>query len=1193
MTTYSVLPSIPLDPRNESELVIAAAQKIYEASNGRLNNFSPSSPTLTLIEGQAYAGAELLYYANQLPEAIILEWLSQLLGIQRRLGTPSKSTLEVNIAPHSNTWILKAGFIIRSNTSITGEEEVIFTTDSDLIIPPNESQGFVSITSINVGSSNNLDADIITEFEESLAFLRSVRNIEPATGGADEEDLTEVKQRAFSYIRRRNPVSKQDWIEYVTNLLGAGSIVLVKNRRPEIERQNEDSLTSANHVTFFMLGPNKAVLSNAQLSAVKAKIDSHLPLNVQAHVYNINTQNVDIFLTVSYNPATRGSSLKTFSEEIYKSFTEYLSPNNYFDMGEPIQIWDLITLFSKDYAYVSPNIEDLTCYSAPQNLSIIGQWKEWKTGEIYLEDELISSGGLFYRVVQNFDPTGLDPIDQVNDGVLQFNRVKNWLDFPHRLNDIVVESGNYYLILDNISGTDLTISNNITAGRVSAAKTPITWTAGTLLAANDFVYSKDEAGNVIANEMYLVKQALTVVNTGTIADAESSGFITQITPAALVQGGSYTAGEYVYLTNILASFDYYKVLNDFTYENLSSPFQEIYNGNLAKVIVHTTTPSTFRGRKYKARFQTREFLEFTDNNIYQAGVDFTPDDSTIVEMIADRRLYQTEYSTDPDHGSIATFEAVGFNGGYKIELNDETISTPNIDETITNGNGESVVLQLDLDRGRFVIGGLSIVSPGANYAPGDLITIPAKIDLDYELDRPIYLQVDTVDGTGGIIGLVETSFQSSSITYLRRWSIALELVSYSIDTEGTGGKLRCDAVFTDPYSYRGYLNNFTIENAGDGYVPEELLYVDFEAEPLLTYLTNITNGPIQIRVETIVANFPFTYRKFYKIEEDNIVEYKNLHYRATKNFSPVIEGGDFYLSSGTLELIKSPTQAQKDSAIGLFESPIINNIPTPLLSLTGLVTFDNKAAIYSTTTNAFDGNNGTFWGSRELGNAVSNNSYIGVDLGFNAFITSINFTNTTSVNPLEPTTASFDVQFSVKGPGGPWVTIGTGTNSEAVQTFDDLNIQARYWRFIANGEQVPHAEQQWRIANIEFSGDVNNKLERYEDIALYTDNNTTAFYRVMRTFTPPSNTEPREYELSGKLLKVVNKYENEQYILPRSDFSGLDPGWMWIKFHPHDQPKQITTYVIENKIGSNLVYSIEPGNSSGPIIDYKDGTFTL
>ncbi|MDX1371016.1 MAG: baseplate J/gp47 family protein, partial [Nitrososphaeraceae archaeon] len=1188
-----VLPNVPLDPRNEADLVIAAAQKIYEASNGRLNNFSPSSPTMALIEGQAYAGAELLYYANQLPEAIILEWLSQLLGIQRRLGTPSKSTLEVNIAPHADTWILKAGFIVRSNTSITGEEEVLFTTDSDLIIPPQQSQGFVNITSINVGSDTNLDTEVITEFEESLAFLRSVRNITPATGGTDEEDLTEVKQRAFSYIRRRNPVSKQDWIDYVTGLLGTGSIVLVKNRRPEIERQNDDALTSANHVSFFMLGPNKEVLSNAQLSAVKEKIDSHLPLNVQAHVYNINTQNVDIYLTVSYNPARRGSSLKTFSEEIYNSFIDYLSPNNYFDMGEPIQIWDLITLFSKDYAYVSPNIESLTCYSAPQNLSIIGQWKDWKTGEIYLEDELISSGGLFYRVVQNFDPTGTDPIDQVNDGILQFNRVKDWLDFPHRLNDIVIESGNYYLILDNIAGTDPIIGNNITAGKVSAAKTPVTWTAGIDLVAGDFVYSKDEGDNIITNEMYLVKQAVTVINTGTIASAESSGFITQITPVALVQGSSYTTGEYVYLTNVLGSFDYYKVLNDFTYNTLSSPFQEIYNGNLIKVIVHTTTPSTFRGRKYKARFRTREYLELTDNGIYQVGIDFTPDDSTIVQMIADRRLYQTEYSTNPDKGSIATFNPINFGGGYSIELNDETITTANIDDIVTDGSGESVVLSLDLNRGRFEIGGLNILSPGADYAPGDLITIPARLNADMELDRPIYLEVDTIDVNGGITGLIETEFQEASITYLRRWGLVVDVISYSIDSQGTGAQFRCDAVFDGPYSYRGFLNNITISDSGDGYAPDELLYIDFDSEPLLTYITNLTDSDLQIRINTIVANLPFTYRKFYKIEKGDIVNYNDFYYTAVKNFTPVINGGDFYINNETLVLLESPTQAQKDSSIGLFDTPIVNNIPTPLLSLPGLVTFDNKAAIYSTTTNAFDGNNGTFWGSRELGSAVTDTSYIGVDLGFNAYITSINFTNATSVNPLNPTTASFDIQFSVKGPDGPWITIATGTNSESVQSFTELDIQARYWRFIANGANVPDVEQQWRIANIELFGDINNEVERYEDIILYTDNNTTAFYRAMKTFTPPNNTEPREYELNSQLLKVVNKYENEQYILPRNDFSGLDPGWMYLKFHPHGQPEQITTYVIENKIGSNLVYSIEPGNSSGPIVDYKNGTFAL
>ncbi|MDX1371630.1 MAG: baseplate J/gp47 family protein, partial [Nitrososphaeraceae archaeon] len=836
---------------------------------------------------------------------------------------------------HGSPWVLKAGFIVRSNTSITGEEEVLFTTDEDLIIPAQETQGFVNITSINVGSDQNLDTDVITEFEESLAFLRSVRNISPATGGTDEEDLTLVKQRAFSYIRRRNPVSKQDWIDYITNLLGVGSIVLVKNRRPEVERQINDALVNANHVTFFVLGPNSSVLSTAQLAAVQSKIDSHLPVNVQAHVYNINTQNVDINITVSYNPAVRGGTLKRFSADIYNSFTQYLQPNNFFDIGEPIQIWDLITLFAQDYAYVSPNIEALTCFSAPADLSALtAQWKDWRTGQIYLTDELITSSGLFYKVLQDFDPVGTDPIDQVNDGVLQFNRVKNWLDFPHRLNDVVIESGNYYLVLDNVSGQDPIIGNNVTAGRVSNIITPVDWTAGANLNANQLVYSRDESNAIIANEMYVVKENVTVVNTGTIADAEISNYISQVSPDRLQQGDSYVTGDYVYIANRFAGFDYYKVLNDFTYNSLSSPLQEVYKGNLKRVIVHTTSPSTFRGRKYKARFITREFLELDDGNIYQVGLDFTPDDSTIVQMIADRRLYQTEYTTNPTNGSINRFEMINFDGGYSIELKDSvTISTPNLDEFVTNGNGDSVVLQLDLDRGRFDINGLTIVSPGADYQIGDLLTIPARLTQYMELDRPVYLEVANVDVNGGITALDETSFQSASITYLYKWNITADLVSYATDTKGVNGEIRTDAIFTDPYSYRGFLSNFTIENAGDGYAENELLYLNFNTGDLNTYFNLLEDTDIQVRVDRIISNFPFNYRQFFKILKGDVVRYNDTYYIANRNFTPIIDGEQYYINEKVITPILSPTQVQKDISKDLFGTNPTSNIPTPLITL--------------------------------------------------------------------------------------------------------------------------------------------------------------------------------------------------------------------------------------------------------------------
>ena len=99
MARYSPLPSVNLDPRNEAQLVQQATQRVYQASGQTLNDFSAGNPLAALLEGQAFAQGEFLFYANQLPQSILIEWLGPFLGAMRRLGTPSVARLQLTVPP--------------------------------------------------------------------------------------------------------------------------------------------------------------------------------------------------------------------------------------------------------------------------------------------------------------------------------------------------------------------------------------------------------------------------------------------------------------------------------------------------------------------------------------------------------------------------------------------------------------------------------------------------------------------------------------------------------------------------------------------------------------------------------------------------------------------------------------------------------------------------------------------------------------------------------------------------------------------------------------------------------------------------------------------------------------------------------------------------------------------------------------
>jgi hypothetical protein len=106
---YAPLPVVSIDPRNEAELVQEASQRVYDASNQTLNDFSSGNPLAALIEGQAFAQGEFLFWANQLPEKILLEWIGPFLGAMRRLGNPSIAQLTLTIPPSDSPVFIPVG----------------------------------------------------------------------------------------------------------------------------------------------------------------------------------------------------------------------------------------------------------------------------------------------------------------------------------------------------------------------------------------------------------------------------------------------------------------------------------------------------------------------------------------------------------------------------------------------------------------------------------------------------------------------------------------------------------------------------------------------------------------------------------------------------------------------------------------------------------------------------------------------------------------------------------------------------------------------------------------------------------------------------------------------------------------------------------------------------------------------------
>lgn len=315
-----------LDPRTESALVEYALDRVYTASGGTLNSFAASSPARALIEGQAFAGAELLYYLNQLPEAMALAYL-QIAGVQQILGTSATVTLTFALtAPLSTAYTVPINY----EASTTGGLK--FTTNTNLVISAGNIAGTVAATAAAVGSTYNVGAYTINRLSQSLAFLASVTNEKAATGGTDGETVEQTKSRAFAAIRRRGLVSADDYEEEVRALLGNGSVAKA------IGNLAADKVTiRAGSVHVFCLNPDGEILSTAQLASVQTVLQAKSNLTIAVYASNVDVQDVTVRVVAKL---ASGQNPQTLADAIYDKLDEYLTPG-YLPLGETILVKEL------------------------------------------------------------------------------------------------------------------------------------------------------------------------------------------------------------------------------------------------------------------------------------------------------------------------------------------------------------------------------------------------------------------------------------------------------------------------------------------------------------------------------------------------------------------------------------------------------------------------------------------------------------------------------------------------------------------------------------------------------------------------------------------------------------------------------------------------------------------------------------
>lgn len=482
MPSYAPLPNIELDPRTEAELVQAAAQRVYEASGATLNDFSAGSPIMALLEGQAFAQAEFLQFANQFPEAVLVEWIGPFLGAQRRTGAGATVELTITIAPRDEQFDVFPGYQASTDAALTNGQSVSFVTVEQLMIPPGESEGKVRAVSVFRGVGSNVPPNTIVRPATALSGVVSVTNEEAAAGGQDPELLSEVKERFFSLIRRRNPVSAEDWVDFFSDALGPGASVTVLPRRsergtylygePYENNPRKDSLTNygGNYirtnpsVAFFVLNPDGTSINSAQQSALQQLIKWSLPIEFLGFVYPMETSDVDFVLDLRYDPSKPyAQNLPQLSKIVRNNMFAIMTPNAVWPHDYQPSINDvegaLTTSFPPTLGvvnqYTDPDISSLKAYFSPEGIAL--QEFSQVTPEPFDAGFTIRQGDLitettnvginYYEVLQSFNPETNTKAYHVNVGDMDLEIIRELTGGEYSTGDVISDAGQLYVVL--------------------------------------------------------------------------------------------------------------------------------------------------------------------------------------------------------------------------------------------------------------------------------------------------------------------------------------------------------------------------------------------------------------------------------------------------------------------------------------------------------------------------------------------------------------------------------------------------------------------------------------------------------------------------------------------------------------------------------------------------------------------------
>jgi hypothetical protein len=554
--SYKQFKRFSLDPRNEREVLDLAITKAYQSSGGELNAFNAGSPLVTVLESLTSAHMEFLFWLNSLPEAMTLTFLAEALNANRNYGTKCQVNIQITL-----TQALSNNFILKQGTKIYSENNnnVFYNTESDLIITPGSTVGFVLASANEIGTDFIVQANELTVLGENFSYVLSVTNLASSTIGLNAETLEQVRDRVQTLMSQLTPVSKQDWLN-VINL-------------------------------YF---PNKAAECLIKDGILYLYIQDYSLNNTFETFVNKNITALQKSIIAPFKKATLQITIESslnFDNNACIEITQDISRNLITFINKPLQPIDIYNNFANNFLTDKDvtNFDVLYYYEGLDPL--LAQSIELQPFD-FVGGQVIKDFNNNYYIINNSFNIVASPFDEAALGYLEYHPIYTTLGpGNYSSGDIVLVSNSYYLITSSGAFNPLNTSN------WQLLPNPILWTNNLNLTSTDFIKKSGLIPGIDHGFIPLISY--------TTADDMPNNWAS-IFPTVVTEGASIAPGGYWSLLGLESVLYQNNTASNYVVE-YSTAFL-----NQALVNILQKPDSNYSSLSRKSRFKIGQITE--DNN---------------------------------------------------------------------------------------------------------------------------------------------------------------------------------------------------------------------------------------------------------------------------------------------------------------------------------------------------------------------------------------------------------------------------------------------------------------------------------------------------------------------------------------------------------------------------------------------------